>query len=587
MDSYRSAARKWLEDADTDDSFPVDFKAPQNHYVTLRDVWDNIQIHEDPKTNLNVCENLLVARAFLENTEPEYVLSEDDKFAANALASWVAEVVLPSEEFEGAWEEAQLATGEARLEVFTRFKIARLKATLGLAVLEQLYKLTGFEQIENPVNVVAALAAFTNPQDPWTTTAASSSAQLLLRQYEEWSRCEHKSLVALSGDVLSRFVKPSFSRTKTPAITSAGRKDMHPVKPPKFDPGIFDKGAKPWKYKDVYVVTVLSWVIQQYKPSDQAMIEAQFPLLIPAILSLIDDESLPYKALGCKLLNQLLIPLENAKSDILKRTNLDSVFEDALTPCLLSLPTLTPEDQSIHLLQSAYPALFSIIRTRYPPSPPHKQYYHPTPSHRKTNEQESQSRTNALTRVLRHSIISSYHHTSSPRPSEDTYISSYPHPKLSTLLLNQLTTATSELGIHTVVHLQELIPILTSTLTNPFGTAYLPLLIAAAECTRQLLLSAWPRVWRWRGEVLAGLCGCWLHLIEDEDGIKRSREEQKAEKGSEELSKLKQVLKECVGILKIVLEENADLDGAGEKVDVAAEWRQLVDVDERLAELFY
>lgn len=48
---------------------------------------------------------------FLQNIQPGDVLSDEDREVTNAILSWVAGSTLPSEEFEGAWEEVQLATG--------------------------------------------------------------------------------------------------------------------------------------------------------------------------------------------------------------------------------------------------------------------------------------------------------------------------------------------------------------------------------------------------------------------------------------------------------------------------------------------
>ena len=307
------------------------------------------------------------------------------------------------------------------------------------------------------------------------------------------------------------------------------------------------------------------------------MIETQFPLLIPPVLSLIDDDSLAFKARGCQLLSRLLVPLEHTRSDILRRTNLASVFEDALSPCLHSLPTITPEDQSIHLLASAYPALLAVIRTRFPSIPASKRSTK-TSVPRREEEQESGDRLNSLTRVLRRNILPSYHHISSP---VDTSISSYPNPRLSTLLLTQLTPIISELGIHTTKYLQDLIPILLSTLTKPFGTAYLPLLLAATESMRHLVLNGWPRIWRWRGDILDAACGCWLHLCDDEEDIHRNQ-------GGEDaaaLENLKVALKELVAILKVAVAENTDQDGKHIYID--ADYRQLVGGDERLRNLLF
>ena len=306
------------------------------------------------------------------------------------------------------------------------------------------------------------------------------------------------------------------------------------------------------------------------------MIETQFPLLIPPILSLIDDDSLAFKARGCQLLSRLLVPLEHTRSDILRRTNLASVFEDAVSPCLHSLPTITPEDQSIHLLASAYPALLAVIRTRFQPlSASKRSTKSPVPCR---EEQESQDRLNSLTRVLRRNILPSIHHISSP---VDTSIPSYPYPRLSTVLLTQLTPTIRELGVHTTKHLHDLIPILASTLANPFGTAHLPLLSAATESMRHVVLNGWPRIWRWRGDILAAVCGCWLHLCDDEEDIHRNQ-------GGEDaaaLENLKVALKELVAILKVAVAENTDQDGKHIYID--ADYRQLVGGDERLRNLLF
>ena len=50
---------------------------------------------------------------------------------------------------------------------------------------------------------------------------------------------------------------------------------------------------------------------------------------------------------------------------LLERTGLGEVFQEALTPCLLYLPELTPEAESLHLLSTVYPTLLSLTRTRF------------------------------------------------------------------------------------------------------------------------------------------------------------------------------------------------------------------------------
>lgn len=310
-----------------------------------------------------------------------------------------------------------------------------------------------------------------------------------------------------------------------------------------------------------------SLIFNRFQANDISRLESHFPLLVPPILALIDDETNPHKADGCTLLTHLLHPIQQAKSDILKRTNLSSVFIDAIKPCLLSLPTITPEADSIRLLGTAYPTLFLLLKTSYLPK-------------------DKQTYTAELTKVLRENLISSFHHISTMTPSSGTQstLSSFPHPRLSTLLLNKIHDILFDLAVHTTKYLQEIIPLIYSTLSNPFGTAYPPLLLAGVAVTRAVILNAHPRIWRWRGEILGAVAACWINVV-DEEVAERGKEGEK-----EDLTKLKMQLKGVVYLLRMALqnpdEEVAEDEGAVEaKEGFAKEMEQLVGADEALREL--
>lgn len=336
--------------------------------------------------------------------------------------------------------------------------------------------------------------------------------------------------------------------------------------------------------------------------------------MVPPILSLIDDENISFKTRGCELLSKLLIPLREGKSDILRRTNLSSVFEDAITPCLLSLPTITPEDESLQLLGAAYPALLSVLKTRYAQDNPHPSVRTST-TKSQSHEDDHTAYLRSVTQILRISIIPSFHHISSNTPTASSSIPSFPYPRLSTFLLEELTIILDELRIHTTKYLQDIIPLLHSTLTNPFGTAYLPLLLAATSATRSVILNAHPRIWRWRGELLSGMCHCWLHVLDEEKQIaeRDGKDQQKhlhisdlspssrlsPETGISQLAKLKNQLKGCAYLLKAVLlsvSEEIKVDGkfqednwfgVDEDIDVEKELGELVSADENLRELLF
>lgn len=283
---------------------------------------------------------------------------------------------------------------------------------------------------------------------------------------------------------------------------------------------------------------------------------------------MIDDNNLPFKTEGCRLLTQLLLPIREGGSDILRRTNLTSVFEDAVTPCLLSIPTITPEDRSLTLLGAAYPALLDTLKTAY--------------QGKSQSGQDKEAYTAGLANILRSNLISSFHHISSSTPASGTTKASFPYPRLSSFLLEKMAIFIDELGIHTTKYLQELIPVLYNTLSNPFGTAHPPLLRAAAVAMQAVIRNAHPRIWRWRGEILSGLSSCWLHIAEDEN-----------KESVPQLDNLNSELQQTTRLLKHVLQNPVPI--AGDTPDpgqqqamesMQEELQSLVDADAELKPLY-
>lgn len=313
--------------------------------------------------------------------------------------------------------------------------------------------------------------------------------------------------------------------------------------------------------------------------------EAHFPLLVPAILALIDDSSITFKTQGCELLSQLLEAIQHSGSDILIRTNLISVFEDAIVPCLLSLPTITPEESSLKLLGAAYPALLSLFKATYQ-----------TPSSKRTplqKEKDSEAYTASLTKILRSNLISSFHHISSSTPASISTTASFPHPRLSAFLLDWIGIFLNELGIHTTKYLQDLVPVLYTTLSNPFGATHPPLLLAAVTTTKILIKNTRPRVWRWRGEILGALSACWLYVLEEKRDKKQDEKDQRVSSGTE-LETLTRELQRAVLVLKLALEtpqpdggDSVDPDRLAVKEGLAEELQQLVHADSELDSLLF
>ncbi|EAW14518.1 Tti2 family protein [Aspergillus clavatus NRRL 1] len=578
MEALRVAAREALRRRDSHaitETWLDSITIPEE----LNILWQDILSHQD---TTETAENLLVAQAFLKSRSSTSVseLSESDKDTVDNLYSWSSKLALPSAIF--AATEVESLDAEKN-QVLCENKV---KLELAICVLEQLDSFVPIEKAPNVVDVIVALASHASDQDPWTTQQSYAASRTVLEGFVARVRAESdNSFWSLIERLLTERIKPLFAKTKNPAITEAGRKNFHPVPLPRFDASIIDPETKPWKIQSVYATTLLSWVIAQYQSKDRSHLEAHFPLLVPPVLALIDDDSIAYKTRGCILLSQILSPIRESRSDILQRTNLASVFEDAVRPCLLCLPSITPEDDAIKLLNVAYPALLSLLQTNYlnaspsgmlKPSAAHKDAY-----------------ISGVTKTLRENIIPSFHHISSTNRTSSSSFASFPYPRLSTLLVNQMCPLLFELGIHTTKYLQEIIPLLYSTLSNPFGPAHPPLLVAAVAAARAVILNAHPRLWRWRGEILGAVCSCWLHAAEEEDEIaQRTAKSQSTDADQETgvaMTKLKKELKGVVYLLRFALENPAQPDGdAGQleaKAVIRTELQELIDADKSLVDL--
>lgn len=143
-------------------------------------------------------------------------------------------------------------------------------------------------------------------------------------------------------------------------------------------------------------------------------------MLIPPLLALIDDHTTNVKAKGCEL---LILLLRNTTPALLTRTGLGDVFQDAVMPCLLSLPSLTPTEESIKLLSQAYPALIALGRVRF------------------ASEADHRAKIQFLDNIMRRGILSGYAHC-----NENVHI--------GRLLVDEMGLVVEEMGISSTKHLK-------------------------------------------------------------------------------------------------------------------------------------
>ncbi|KAL6248354.1 hypothetical protein RBB50_004609 [Rhinocladiella similis] len=402
-------------------------------------------------------------------------------------------------------------------------------------------------------DILTILSTSSTAEEPASTATLRKQAHALI------SSTTTESLPTTLLDLLNQIIKPLFTNTKHPNLTSTGRKNLVP-NPPSFGPSygsLDDETSKPWKTTP-FTVALLKYTLNSYtsipSASRKPTLESHFHLLIPPILNMIDDSDPTYKASGCHLLHMLSNVLLSVQSDMLKRTGLGDVFIDALKGNFTLLPTLTPEDESLSVLCELYPAYIALVDARFCYSSPGT-----------LTSPESKARDDLLTALYRHGVMASLEHLSST-----TSFSSTISVNLTVLLLRQISPVFERMGISSVRHLKGLLPMLRTGLMDPFVLVAPEMVSAVLDVVECVISVCAPRVKeKWYPEILRGLVGCWCNCVDESEGGGTSGT-------SKHLPQTMARLAKIVKILGEVVDEN-------EWKDVT---RRLVHEERELKELF-
>jgi hypothetical protein len=364
--------------------------------------------------------------------------------------------------------------------------------------------------LEDTTDVLARLK---NPKGNDNKLTSLTQAISLLESVPKEGTPSEYVLSSLLTDVL----KPVFASTPNPNLTPAGRKNWVSIPPTtgRFNALSPQNDRKSWKQAS-WPIDILRYVIHQYESqpasSKKEVVEKQFYLLVPPILALIDDSEISSKTCGCELLGALCNTILECKSSILSRSGLADVFADSLKANFLLLPTLTPENESLTLLRQLYPAFRALASATYPLEPlstsvksshPEAALLKPSVTGTRPSHPYRDPRQQMLDTILRHGILASYHHASD-------------HVAIAEFLVHEATFVISDMQINAAKYLSQLLPLLRSILTNPFGAAYPPLLVAATEILGALILHCKPRIASmWWVECLRMCVGCWVMVRVD------------------------------------------------------------------------
>ncbi|KAK3323541.1 hypothetical protein B0T19DRAFT_207757 [Cercophora scortea] len=330
--------------------------------------------------------------------------------------------------------------------------------------------------LANDDEVLVTLAAFTDETDEWVAPEVAAQARSLLQQLLPREAGEQ----FIVNTVLQRYLRPLFSQSKPASVTASGRKAEYPERAG-IGEGLPDDSSKtkPWKFTDFRAIAIMSWAVNE---SDEQLISKHWPLFIPVLLILVDDSTTRIRRRGLAILGCFLTKFP---SKTLHDTGLAKVFEEAIFPTLSFLPSLTPEDECVQLLTPAFTALLCLA------------------SKQSTAAKDSKAKDKMLDKILREGVFMAYFHAKA-------------HERVVEVLCQQTSLILAQMGIHAVVHLKDLIPMLTGILTDPFAPLSPATLISAIKALEAVLANCWPRIPQtpWQDEIINGLVVCWLNLVE-------------------------------------------------------------------------
>ncbi|KAI0974352.1 hypothetical protein F4678DRAFT_372315 [Xylaria arbuscula] len=413
---------------------------------------------------------------------------------------------------------------------------------IGLHILSLLLTFTPGGDFVLPTSTLLSIISFTNASDPWTSAPIAERAQSLLSDYftniappaplsfqhsirnvapERQTRSEKPPRTErarfITEDVLTGFLRPIFAKSRPTTVTASGRPAAFPEPPSRYTQGDGFGGAddittaKPWKYTQRYAVTVFEWSVEN---ADTDLLQEHWPLFTPVLLTLLDEPqpaSLKLRALSIFRTFWRLCP-----DGLLMRTGLADVFEQAVFPTVLNLPSLTPEAESCDLLAAAYPALFDMagledldseITTARGIDVKAESRNSQVASDKRDLQSRgfSEAQRKLLDKLVREDIMVGYHHAKQ-------YI------RLVDFLCQTLRRLVSGMGILSVKYLKDIIPMISEILVDPFGTNYPPILLSATRLLQAILQTCWPRIPHYCNEIIKIVMLSWLN-IEDEDSF--------------------------------------------------------------------
>ncbi|KAL1873131.1 hypothetical protein VTK73DRAFT_1042 [Phialemonium thermophilum] len=427
--------------------------------------------------------DLLVLLACLRRIEDVNTAELTEVEAARGIASVIARSTAPISSLDSSEEEALQGTREE--DPYARISAQiREVASPGIQAIGKLLLLSPPPSADvQDDQVLITLAALADSDEDWATEKTATLAESVLdEQLPKHSKARDTFIV---DAILKNYLRPLFSKFKPTTITESGRKAEY------RDPDLDRERAlphetrqtKPWKYHDLRAIPSLSWAIRN---ADEALVGQNWPLFIPVLLTLLDDPTTRVRSRGLALSTSFLAKIPGRT---LRDTGLTTVFEEAIFPTLSFLPNLTPEEESVQLLKPAFSALCVLARKMSSPE----------------SGVPSRAGNGLRDRILREGIFTAYFHARE-------------HVRIVEILMHHTAAVIGDLKIHAVKHLKELVPMFSTTITDPFALSHPPSLLAAVAALQATIINCWPRLSQgvWQEEIMKMLIQSWLRLVDDD-----------------------------------------------------------------------
>ncbi|KAJ7578575.1 hypothetical protein C8J56DRAFT_351967 [Mycena floridula] len=314
--------------------------------------------------------------------------------------------------------------------------------------------------LDEQADIIAAVAPF-DGHGLWVTSESHKTACDIL---EHWAEPD----VPLLSELLLKKLKPLFQANPHPSLNlSTGRKLARQAGGPMASQDYYD--TQIWK-EHPGTANLVSWCIRHIKSHDY---ERLWHLIIPPVMTLIDDYQVPYKIHGVEIVQEML---QHVPVELLRRTGIDGLLRTSLNTCLGQLQ----DEGTPRLLRAVIPTTVHLVQL--------------------TTARGSNQSFDQLCALLGDGIIGTIWLYASD--SQETIIAS----------VECLAVVIQALGIGTLRYLKALVPQLTHPLNpNEFQKASQELQIASLRALRIVLEECAPRIEMWKGTILDAIVRCWVH----------------------------------------------------------------------------